>query len=426
MIQIPRGTEDVLPQESAKWQYIENKLRSICQVYNYQEIRTPVFEHTELFVRGVGDTTDIVSKEMYTFLDKSERSLSLRPEGTAGVVRSFVENKLYADPQPTKLFYIEQMFRYERPKSGRLRQFTQFGVEAIGTNNPLIDAEVIALAYQALKEFGLNNLRLEINSVGCPVCRPRHREELKLHLHEVKDELCEDCQARYERNPMRILDCKNEKCQTLTKDAPKMSDYLCDDCQRHHANVKKYLDIMSIPYVENPRMVRGLDYYTQTAFEILEEKVGDAITILGGGRYNGLIQEVSDGKVEMSGIGFAVSIERILLALKENNLDLPLSIGIDCYIAPLGEQAKTMAAQLAYNLRQQGFIVEQDFLDKKLKGQIKAADRLKAKYILIIGDEEIAKEIIIVKDLATGEQEEVGFTELVKYFSNKIKRGDNK
>jgi histidyl-tRNA synthetase len=411
-INIPRGTADVLPGEVELWQFIENRAREICKRYNYAEIRTPIFEHTELFQRGVGETTDIVEKEMYTFLDKGDRSITLRPEGTAAVVRSYVENKMYGDPnQPTKLFYIGQMFRYERPQAGRMRQFTQFGIEAIGSHDPAIDAEVIALAMRLYEELGLANLRLEINSVGCKTCRPVHREHLLKHLEGVKDQLCEDCQSRLERNPLRILDCKNERCQQLTIDSPTITEHLCEECDPHFEAVKAHLDRLGIAYHVNPRMVRGLDYYTRTAFEIMAEGFGAITTICGGGRYNGLVAEV--GGNDMPGIGFAMSIERVLLTLKSQGVELPISKGLDCYLVALGEEAEKASLSILDPLRNAGISCDKDYVGRKMKAQLKAADRYSAKFVLILGEDELANQQILIKNMANGEQKKASFNDYV-------------
>ncbi len=418
---IPRGTSDVLPGESEFWEYVEKVSKDTFKRYNYKQIITPIFEHTELFQRGVGETTDIVEKEMYTFMDRGDRSLTLRPEGTAAVVRSYVENKLYASPDPTKLYYIGPMFRYERPQAGRTRQFTQVGVEVLGSSDPTVDAEVLALAMRQFEELGLHEkVRLEINSVGCSVCRPTHREKLVTHLHGVKDQLCKDCQSRLERNPMRILDCKNETCREVTKDAPTMDQHLCEDCQTHHDKVKASLDYMEIPFVENPRLVRGLDYYTQTAFEIMAENSGPGGTLCGGGRYNGLVAEI--GGDDVPGIGYAFSIERIL-ALRDKELPLEANQGLDVYLVTLGDQAKLASVKILEDLRRNGIKADMDYLGRKMKAQMKAADRTNADYVLIIGDEELEKGIGQLRNMKTGEQEEVSLTEIVSYLKEKVEFG---
>jgi histidyl-tRNA synthetase len=409
-IKVPRGTADVLPGEVGLWQYVEEKARDLCRRYNYSEIRTPIFEHTELFHRGVGETTDIVEKEMYTFADKGDRSITLRPEGTAAVVRSYVEHKMFGQPQqPTKLFYIGPMFRYERPQAGRMRQFTQFGVEAIGSKDPSIDAEVIALALQIYKELGIKDLHLEINSVGCPVCRGRHREALLEQLKDVRDQLGAEDQSRLERNPMRVLDSKDPKTQELTKNAPSILEFLCEDCGPQFQKVQDYLKEMDIQFTVNPRMVRGLDYYTQTAFEIMVEGIGAIGTVCGGGRYNGLVEQI--GGQDMPGIGFALSIERLLLTLQTQGIELPINRHIDCYFATLGEAAKKKSVALVQEWREAGVRVEKDYLDRNMKPQMKSADRLGAKFVVILGDDELANQIVLLKDMSTGEQYEVSFDE---------------
>jgi histidyl-tRNA synthetase len=411
-IKIPRGTADILPGESELWQYVEAKARDISRRYNYAEIRTPMFEHTELFQRGVGESTDIVEKEMYTFIDKGDRSVTLRPEGTASVVRAYVENKLYGAPQqPSKLFYIGPMFRYERPQAGRMRQFTQFGVEAIGTKDPAIDAEVIGLAMQFYQELGLKDLRLELNSVGCAQCRPQHREALMKHLEGVANQLGAEDRARLERNPLRVLDSKDPQTQALTKDAPSIQSFLCEDCQPHFELVQNCLKEMNIPFIVNPRMVRGLDYYTQTAFEIMVEGIGAIGTICGGGRYNGLVEQI--GGQDMPGIGFALSIERVLLALKTQGIQLPIDEQLDIFMVCLGDPAKHKGVSLIQDWRAAGLKVDKDYLDSKMKSQMKQADRLKAKFVAILGETELEKELVNLKNMATGEQIEVAFQDVI-------------
>lgn len=417
--QIPRGTADILPEEAELWNYIEKISKDVFRRYNYKEIKTPIFEHTELFQRGVGETTDIVEKEMYTFIDRGGRSLTLRPEATASIVRSFVENKLYASPDPVKLFTIGPMFRYERPQSGRMRQFTQVDIEALGSNDPSIDAEVISLAMTIFQEMGLKDLQLEINSVGCPVCRPVYREKLVTYLYGVKDQLCKDCQSRIDRNPMRVLDCKNESCQIATKEAPSMDQHLCEDCHAHHQQLKRHLDDMGIQYIENPRLVRGLDYYTQTAFEIKSAGVGAVGTICGGGRYNGLVEEV--GGNDVPGIGFAFSIERIALALQSEKIELNLDQGLDVYLIVLGENAKMAGTKMLNDLRKKNLAAEMDYLNRKMKAQMKAADRINAKYVLILGEDELNEGKAILRNMKSGEQEEIALNHIVEELLQKIK-----
>ena len=412
-IQIPRGTQDILPGTVELWQYVESKARDLCRRFNYQEIRTPLFEHTELFQRGVGETTDIVEKEMYSVSNpRSNDELTLRPEGTAGAVRSYVENKMYGSPnQPTKLYYLGPMFRHERPQAGRYRQFVQFGVEAIGSSDPAIDAEVIGLAIRLYQELGLTGLSVELNSVGTWEDRARHREVLLGFLNGVRSQLCEDCQSRIDRNPLRVLDCKNETCKRLTQDAPSILEYLSEESAAHFAAVQSYLDALEIPYQVNPRLVRGLDYYTLTAFEIKMAEIGAVETLCGGGRYNGLVAEL--GGEDMPGIGFALSIERLLLALEKKGIQLPTGGGIDCYVVVQTPEAKRAAFLLVDRLRQAGISAELDYLDRKMKAQLKQADRLSARFTAILGEAELANGTVVLKEMQTGEQQEVKQGELV-------------
>ncbi|MEC0665526.1 histidine--tRNA ligase [Priestia flexa] len=419
-VQIPRGTQDILPGKVEYWQFVEQKAREICRAFNYKEIRTPMFEHTELFQRGVGETTDIVQKEMYTFKDRGDRSLTLRPEGTAAVGRSYVTHKMFGNPnQPTKLFYIGPMFRYERPQAGRFRQFVQFGVEALGVNNPAIDAEVLALLMNFYQSLGLKKLKLVVNSLGDTESRQAHRQALIDHFSPRIGEFCSDCQNRLHKNPLRILDCKKDRDHELMNTAPSILEYLNDYSKEYFESVQQYLTDLDIEYVVDPTLVRGLDYYNHTAFELMSEADGfGAITTLcGGGRYNGLIQEI--GGPETPGIGFALSIERLLSALEAENIELPVEKGIDCYVVTLGDAAKAKSVALVNKLRKAGFVAEKDYQDKKVKGQFKSADRLEAKYVVVLGDDELAKGVANVKDMALGEQEEVKLEELVAYLENK-------
>lgn len=415
-INIPRGTQDILPGVVEEWQYVEQKMREMCKRYNYSEIRTPIFEQTELFKRGVGETTDIVQKEMYTFEDRGGRSMTLRPEGTAPTVRSFVEHKMFGDPnQPVKLFYVGPMFRYERPQAGRWRQFVQFGVEALGSNDPAIDAEVIALAMDVYRELGLKHLKLVINSLGDIESRKEHRQALINHFQPRIGEFCSDCQNRLEKNPMRILDCKKDRDHELMKSAPSILEYLNEESRNFFEKVKMYLTAMGVEYEIDPGLVRGLDYYNHTAFEIMSdaEGFGAITTLMGGGRYNGLAEEI--GGPPTPGIGFALSIERLLLALKAEGLSLPIDKGLDCYIVALGEEAKDKATSLLYELRRAGFTADKDYQDRKLKAQFKAADRLNVKYVAVLGEDELAKNVINVKDMATGTQQEVQLANFIEY-----------
>jgi histidyl-tRNA synthetase len=416
-IQIPRGTQDILPKDIKKWQYVETKARDLCSRYHYQEIRTPIFEQAELFLRGVGDTTDIVQKEMYIFEDRGGRSLSLRPEGTAAVVRSYIENKMFGEPnQPVKLYYLGPMFRYERPQAGRYRQFVQFGIEAIGSEDPAIDAEVISLAMAIYQELGLKNLKLVLNSLGDSESRIAHREALINHFEPRIEEFCHDCKVRLNKNPLRILDCKKDHDHELMKTAPSILDYLSESSKSYFQRVKAYLDVLNIPYEIDPTLVRGLDYYNHTAFEIMSsaEGFGAITTLCGGGRYNGLVEEM-DGP-ETPGIGFALSVERLLSALEAENIDLPIEEELDCYLVSMGDEAKLQTAKLAQELRSAGFSVERDYLDRKIKGQFKSADRLNAKYVAILGEDELKAEKINLKVMESGEQKELPLADFVEAF----------
>ncbi|MFV8746790.1 histidine--tRNA ligase [Staphylococcus epidermidis] len=421
MIKMPRGTQDILPQDSAKWRYIENRLHTLMELYNYKEIRTPIFESTELFARGVGDSTDVVQKEMYTFKDKGDRSLTLRPEGTAAVVRSYIEHKMQGDPnQPIKLYYNGPMFRYERKQKGRYRQFNQFGVEAIGAENPSIDAEILAMVMHIYESFGLKHLKLVINSIGDSESRKEYNEALVKHFEPVIDTFCSDCQSRLHTNPMRILDCKIDRDKEAVKNAPRITDYLNNDSKSYYEQVKLHLDNLNISYVEDPNLVRGLDYYTHTAFELMidnPEYDGAITTLCGGGRYNGLLQ-LLDGPDE-TGIGFALSIERLLMALDEEGISLDVSEDFDLFVVTMGEDADRYAFKLINDLRRNGIKVDKDYLNRKIKGQMKQADRFNAKYTVVIGDQELENNEIGVKNMISGETENVQLDELINYFKNR-------
>ncbi len=420
-IQIPRGTQDILPGVVERWQLVEEAARELCKKYNYKEIRTPIFESTELFLRGVGDTTDIVQKEMYSFEDRGGRNITLRPEGTASVVRSFVENKLYGHPdQPTKLYYTGPMFRYERPQSGRFRQFVQFGVEALGSADPAIDAEVISLAMEMYSSLGLRKLKLVINSLGDVQSRTAHKKALVDHFAPHINEFCSDCQNRLETNPLRILDCKKDHGHSLMSTAPSILDYLTEDSKIYFEKVQGYLTDMGITFVVDSRLVRGLDYYNHTAFEIMSdaEGFGAITTLMGGGRYNGLVQEI--GGPETPGIGFAMSIERLLLALDAEQIELPIQSGIDCFVVTLGDRAKNVSVKLVNEMRKAGLTVEKDYLDKKIKAQFKAADRVGAKFVVVLGDDELEKGTVSVKDLQAGKQEEVALAGIITFLKENL------
>ncbi|MEK4144224.1 MULTISPECIES: histidine--tRNA ligase [Paenibacillus] len=406
----PTGTQDVLPGAVEKWQYIEGKARDLCRRFNYREIRTPMFEHTGLFERGVGETTDIVEGEMYTFKDKGDRDLALRPEGTAGVVRAYVQNKLYGEPDVSKLYYIGPMFRYERPQAGRYRQFHQFGIEAFGAVDPAIDAEVISMGYQFYKDLGLKNVRVELNSVGNASSRAAYREKLLGFLRPMKDNLCSDCQRRIERNPLRVLDCKVD--QDKFTDAPSILDSLDDECITHFEKVKMHLDIMGVEFTINPRLVRGLDYYTHTAFEYKAAGIGSIDTVGGGGRYNGLVEEI--GGPDQPGIGFGIGLERILLILEDQKVELETAKPLDVYFVALGEEADIEISKQLYFLRSQGFSAERDYLGRKMKAQMKSADRMSARYTAILGEDELKNGVIALKSMSTGEQQTVKLEELAQ------------
>lgn len=407
----PRGTKDRLPSQIYKWHYVERKFADLCEKYGFREIRTPMFEHTELFTRGVGDTTDIVQKEMYSFKDHGDRDITLKPEGTSPVVRAFIEHKQYAEVQPSKYYYITPCFRYEKPQSGRLREFHQFGVETFGTPDMLADAEVICLAHDFLNEVGIKDVELRINSVGCPECRKKHREALKAFLLPRYDELCNTCKDRFERNPMRIIDCKSEVCQEIVKDAPMMIDYLCDDCKKAFEEVQSNLDALGIKYTIDPKIVRGLDYYTKTAFEFVTTSIGAQGTVCGGGRYDDLVEEV--GGPPIPGVGFGLGIERLLMLMDANEVEIPVPEQLEVFIAVMGDRAKAFGLNLLHTLRQKGVKAEMDTLSRNIKGQFKYADRLGAKYTVVIGENELNEGAVSVKEMATSQQRSVKLDDLI-------------
>ncbi|MER1999505.1 MAG: histidine--tRNA ligase [Lysinibacillus sp.] len=413
---VPKGTQDILPGQTEKWQKVEKVIRELCNVYRYNEIRTPMFESTELFQRGVGDTTDIVQKEMYTFEDKGGRSLTLRPEGTASSVRAYVEHKMFGNAdQPVKLYYTGPMFRYERQQAGRYRQFVQFGVEAIGSKDPAIDAEVMSLAMDVYKSLGLTELKLVINSLGDKETRDAHRDALIKHFEPVVRDLCGDCQSRLQKNPLRILDCKVDAKHPAMASAPALTDYLTEDSSAYFTQVKSYLDVLGIPYEVDPNLVRGLDYYNHTAFEIMitGEGFGSITTLCGGGRYNGLVEDI--GGPESPGIGFAMSIERLLLALEAKGIELETENKLDMYVVAMDETAKKKAVELVANFRKAGITAEMDYLNRKMKAQMKAADRNAAKFVIVLGESELEEQAVNVKMMETGEQQKLAFDELVNY-----------
>ena len=407
----PRGTKDIMPADVAAWRYLEDTMRKVCAQYGYKEIRTPVFEHTELFLRGIGETTDVVEKEMYTFTDRGDRSLTLRPENTASAVRAFIEHKLYAEPAPTKLFYIGPMFRYDRPQAGRYRQFHQFGIEALGVQGPNIDAEIILLAVQILQSLGLKDLKLKINSVGCPKCRPEHREKLQEFFKPNFEHLCKDCQSRYDRNPLRLLDCKVPKCQELGEGAPSLEECLCEECKAHFEGLKELLTAAGIEYEVDHNLVRGLDYYTKTAFEIQYSPLGAQSAVCGGGRYDGLIEEV--GGPATPGIGFAMGMERVLLALESQNLLPAADDAMDVFVVCPKKENFTIAFKTAIELRRAGFKVDYDFQGRSMKAHMKAANRVQAKYVLIFGEDEVARGQVVLRNMANSEQNEIALNDII-------------
>ncbi|MDR1605368.1 MAG: histidine--tRNA ligase [Gracilibacteraceae bacterium] len=419
-IKRPQGTQDILPRQTALWQYVEEKIRSLCRRCGYEEIRTPILEATELFQRGVGMETDIVNKEMFTFRDKGDRSLTLRPEGTAAVARAYAEHKLYGQTPPWKLYYLGPMFRYEKPQAGRFHQFHQFGLEALGTADPLADAEAIWLAWTLGAELGLRGLALQLNSVGCPLCREKHRAALTAFLAPQSADLCPDCLVRLDRNPLRVLDCKNENCRARTAGAPALPDYLCPECREHFAAVRSYLDELRLPYQLNERLVRGLDYYRKTAFEILAPGLGAQNAICGGGRYDGLVEEI--GGPPTPGVGFALGLERLLGALAEQNTT-PSLTEPPCYVlAALGPEARRWSAGLAAELRAAGFVVLMDLEGRSLKSQLKFADRRRAAFTLICGEDELARGNVLARDMRTGEQREIPRADLLREMENSISK----
>ncbi|MFC4809046.1 histidine--tRNA ligase [Paenibacillus sp. GCM10023250] len=398
--QKPPGTQDFLPGAVEKWQYVERVARDICRRFNFREIRTPLFEMTELYKRGVGETTDIVEKEMYTFTDRGDRSLTLRPEGTAGAVRAYVENKLYGEPDVSKLYYIGPMFRYERQQAGRYRQFHQFGVEALGAVDPALDAEVIALGYTFYAEVGLKDVRVEINSVGTPAVRAAYRSRLLAFLEPMRESLCKDCQARMDRNPLRVLDCKTD--QHRFDGAPSILESLDEECRTHFEALQFHLTDMNIPYLINPRLVRGLDYYTHTAFEYKAGGIGAIDTIGGGGRYNGLVADI--GGPDQPGVGLGIGLERTVLLLESQGVQLDHLHRVDVYLVGLGEAAERETTRLLHGLRLRGIAAERDYQSRKMKAQLKSADRLQARFTAILGDDELDRGEIALKNMATGEQ----------------------
>ena len=405
LTQAIKGTQDVLPADSHRWQYVEKTLLDTASLFGFKEMRTPVFEHTELFNRSVGDTTDVVQKEMYTFNDNGGRSISLRPEGTAGAVRAFLEHGLHNEALPQKVCYVTSCYRYEKPQAGRLREFHQFGVECFGAGIPAADAEVISIAAMAFENLGIKNLRLEINSIGCPTCRAKYTAALKEYFASNQADLCDTCRGRLDRNPMRILDCKSPVCSGIAEGAPTVLDYICDDCRDHFEKVKTHLNELGIKYTVNPKIVRGLDYYTRTVFEFISNDLGAQSTLCGGGRYDGLIEQV--GGQPTAALGFGMGLERLMMVMQAQGCPFPEAPKCDLYIAPMGENAAFMASKLCNDLRAEGYSAETDLVGRGLKAQMKFANKIGAKFTLVLGDDEISSGKAKLKNMATGEETEV-------------------
>ncbi|MBD3266739.1 histidine--tRNA ligase [bacterium] len=412
-IQRPIGTYDLTPEDTAIWQHIEHTIRQIFTQYNFGEIRTPVFEYTELFQRGVGESSDIVSKEMYTFDDRGGRSLTLRPEGTASVVRAYIENGLaQKSPGITKLWYFMPMFRYERKQKGRFRQHVQYGCEVLGSPGPEVDLELLVLLNQLYTELGLSELELKINSVGCATCRPIHREKLVEALADHLDEFCDDCKRRYQVNPMRMFDCKNQRCQELLENAPMLRDHLCEECEPHFARLREGLDSFKIPYTVEPKLVRGLDYYTRTAFEMLYAPLGSQGVLVGGGRYDGLVEEL--GGQPTPGIGFGAGMERLILILKETQKEIRPEKGVDVFLVAMGDRPIKESANLLRIMRKAGLVCDRDYSGKSFRKQMQMADKLGSRFICVIGEDEMDKGVLQVKNLQTGEQREIPWTDTLE------------
>lgn len=412
----PKGTKDILPKEVYKWQYLESKIAKICNSFGYKEIRLPVFEHTELFQRSVGDTTDIVQKEMYTFLDKGGRSITLRPEGTAGVVRSYIENGMASLAQPVKLYYNITAYRYENVQKGRYREFHQFGVEAFGAKGPSIDVEIIAMINLFLSELGINDIELNINSIGCKKCREHYNKKLKEYLEPNLQKLCKTCEERFDRNPLRIIDCKVESCKKITEETPALVDNLCEECNEHLEGVKKGLENLDIKYNIDKNIVRGLDYYTKTVFEFVSKNIGSQGTVCGGGRYDGLVEEC--GGKPTPAIGFAIGLERLLMVMETQGVKFPDSEGINIYIATIGNQAEKYAQKLVFDLRKEGISAETDLMGRSVKAQMKNANKLGAHFSIVLGDNEIDKNKAFLKNMNTGEDKEVNLDTVIDRLKN--------
>ena len=416
-VQSPKGTRDILPSEVYKWQYVEKVIADICKSFGYKEIRTPVIEHTELFERGVGDSTDIVQKEMYTFLDKGGRSITLRPEGTAGVVRSYIQNGMSSLPQPVKLYYNISAYRYENVQKGRYREFHQFGVEAFGAKGPGIDAEAISILNILFIKLGIKGVGLRINSIGCPVCRKEYNNRLKEYLRPILDNLCDNCKERFERNPLRIIDCKEEKCREYTRHAPALVENLCDDCGSHFEGLKSELRNMGIDFVVDKNIVRGLDYYTKTVFEFVSDNVGTQGTICGGGRYDGLVELF--GGPPTPGVGFALGMERLFMEIESQNISIPEPEGVDIFVATVGENADRFAQKLVYELRLHNINAEKNLMPRNIRAQMKYADKIGASFTVVLGDNEIETNRAALKNMKTGEEKIVSLDTILDRLSSK-------
>lgn len=413
-----KGTLDTLPSESCKVQYVESAVREIAENYGFYEMRTPVFEHTELFQRGVGETTDVVQKEMYTFEDKGGRSITLRPEGTAGAVRSFLQNGLFNEPMPQKIYYLTSCYRYEKPQAGRLREFHQFGVESFGAGTSAADAEIISLGNEIFNYLGIENLSLEINSIGCPQCRAEYHKALKKYFEGHIDELCDTCKGRLDKNPMRILDCKSPVCSEIAKNAPKIIDYLCDECSEHFALVKNYLTAMNIDFTVNPQIVRGLDYYTRTVFEFVSNEIGAQGTVCGGGRYDGLVEEM--GGSPLPACGFAIGIERLLLLMDAQKVEFPERKKCDLFIVSIGDKANIKACQMAVDLRNEGLSAQFDTVGRSVKAQMKYANKINALYTLVLGESELETGKVKLKNMSDGIEEELELQNFTDNFQSLV------
>ncbi len=415
-IKVPKGTQDILPEDISKWYYIEDMIKEILNKYGYKELRTPVFEYTDLFVRGIGESTDIVTKEMFTFLDRKGRSLTLRPEGTAPVVRAYLENRMDRISKVIKLFYLGPMFRCEKPQAGRFRQFNQFGIEIIGTKSSAADAEVILTVLDVYKKLGLKNLEILINSVGCKKCRVDYVQKLKKYLKDKKDFLCSECKERYKKNPLRVLDCKKDSCKRIIEAAPVIIENLCQECESHFSEVKSYLDDQKIIFHEDPQLVRGLDYYTKTAFEIISGGLGAQNAIGGGGRYDDLVEEL--GGKPTPAVGFAAGIERMIMAIDQQKIEWPMEKGLDIFVAKVDEKNKDTAFRLLQKIRNAGLSADMDYSGGSLKSQMRIANKIRTRYTVIIGEEELSKNMVILRNMQTKEQKEVQIDNLIDELSS--------